>query len=431
MRPTHLLAGLASTLTCVFSSAAAFAMDPPSASSPIAREEATFGTTPARDAAAPLSTSPTSPVSQSYASEGPDAFERGRAEAPLIAKDPPPDWAVLHAGLRPELGTFGGIATLALAHARTERFYGVFSFSAIRSDVGTHLGVAQIGLGRSLSDTFGGGVQLSLTENRARNFYGLGQVALAYNRTLDMVALSQVGSYNRARTFSGVAQLGPYNRTDEAFQGIAQIGAFDHARKNFNGLVQVGALSAVGPELYGEGSSRAPGPGLAQNGVAHALNGSVDRVTQGGASSITSGDFVGAFQIGALGAGARHFRGIAQIGLAAVSGDSVGAQLGAGAVALDEHTGVQLGALANYAGTVHGAQIGIVNLAEEARGVQIGVFNHAKSLRGLQIGLANHAEDGVLPWTAILNMGFGDDDEASHATARSDAPRSAGTRSVF
>ena len=44
------------------------------------------------------------------------------------------------------------------------------------------------------------------------------------------------------------------------------------------------------------------------------------------------------------------------------------------------------------------------------RGVQIGVFNHAKSLRGVQIGLANHADDGVLPWTALLNFGFGDDE---------------------
>jgi hypothetical protein len=28
----------------------------------------------------------------------------------------------------------------------------------------------------------------------------------------------------------------------------------------------------------------------------------------------------------------------------------------------------------------------------------------------MQIGLANHAEDGVLPWTALLNFGFGDDE---------------------
>ena len=30
--------------------------------------------------------------------------------------------------------------------------------------------------------------------------------------------------------------------------------------------------------------------------------------------------------------------------------------------------------------------------------------------RAAEIGLANHAEDGVLPWTAGINMGFGDGD---------------------
>mgnify|MGYP003531329677 CR=1 FL=1 len=49
-----------------------------------------------------------------------------------------------------------------------------------------------------------------------------------------------------------------------------------------------------------------------------------------------------------------------------------------------------------------------------AKGVQIGLFNHAKRLRGVQIGLVNHAEDGVLPWTAIINMGFGDEPEQNH-----------------
>jgi hypothetical protein len=49
------------------------------------------------------------------------------SDAP-VAVDPPPDWAFLHAGFRPKLGRFGGLATLALAHARTERFYGGVSF---------------------------------------------------------------------------------------------------------------------------------------------------------------------------------------------------------------------------------------------------------------------------------------------------------------
>ena len=79
-------------------------------------------------------------------------------------------------------------------------------------------------------------------------------------------------------------------------------------------------------------------------------------------------------------------------------------------MALEDHAGLQLGALGNYAKDFTGAQIGIANVAKQVTGVQIGVFNYAQSLRGVQIGLANHAEDGVLPWTTLLNFGFGDGD---------------------
>ena len=154
------------------------------------RDEASFGTIPARSKAqmqvqqsapqaAPQSASPSatqsgSPSAPRAASgdgsndevmQGYDGDRMRSGNAP-IATDPPGDWAVLHAGLRPKLGTFGGIATLALAHARTESFYGGFSLSAVRNDAGTHIGLAQIALGRNLSDSFGGGVQLSITENR-------------------------------------------------------------------------------------------------------------------------------------------------------------------------------------------------------------------------------------------------------------------------
>src|SRR5205085_11815064 len=127
-----------------------------------AESENDMGTTPARKSpqAAPTSrdapsSSPTLALERTDGTDDePDAYPgdtgrhyRGR-EAP-IATAPPPDWAVLHAGLRPQLGTFGGIATLALAHARTERFYGAFSLSAVRNDAGLHVGAAQLGLGRN------------------------------------------------------------------------------------------------------------------------------------------------------------------------------------------------------------------------------------------------------------------------------------------
>lgn len=409
MRPTTFLASVAFGFFVLHSSAAS-AMESP-------QEEDSIGTTPARrpqSAPAPVSVTRDA-VDERDTEEGSvhggSGYYRG-GEAPL-AKDPPPDWAVLHAGLRPELGTFGGIATLALAHARTERFYGVFSLSAVRNDAGTHVGAAQLALGRNLSDEFIGGMQLSLTENRARTFTGIGQTGLAYNRTGEMTGIFQLAAFNRATTFAGGTQLGLYNRTDKAFTGIVEVGAFNHARKDFTGAMQIGVLNGVGREMFAEreGSNEPRFAGIAQVGVVNAAN-NFYGVAQIGAVSFVGGELGGLVQIGALGAGANRFKGLAQIGTVALSQHSIGLQIGAGAVALEEHDGLQIGALGNYGKSVRGAQLGIVNVADEVKGVQIGVFNHARSLRGLQIGLANHAEDGVLPWTAVLNFGFGDDDAA-------------------
>jgi hypothetical protein len=431
MRLNHLLPSFVPIALMLLSSLDARAAD----------DDASFGTTPARSKAqmqqqsrpepAPpppqagtSNATPAAPMNiaadrdEPASRESQQAYDgdtmRSRYNAP-IATDPPGDWAVLHAGLRPKLGTFGGIATFALAHARTERFYGGFSLSAVRNDAGTHIGLAQIALGRNLSDSFDGGVQLSITENRARNFAGLGQTALAYNRSLDMVGVTQVAAFNRAKSFTGVTQLGLYNRTDKDFFGAAQLGAFNHSRGDFAGIAQIGAVNATGPEIFGDHGSgdKQHFAGLAQVGVLSTAHGNFYGLAQVGATTFTSNQFRGVLQIGALGAGAGSFHGVAQAGLVAVSKESIGLQIGGGAVALEEHTGIQLGALANYARNVDGAQIGVANLAERVRGVQVGVFNHTKSLRGVQIGLANHAEDGVLPWTALLNFGFGDVDDDS------------------
>lgn len=418
MRLNHLLASFVPTALLLLSAASAHAQE-------AERDEASFGTTPARSKAqmqvqsAPTRAAPAPQAGQSgeaaigtdyVESQGYDSDVRRAPNAP-IATDPPGDWAVLHAGLRPRLGTFGGIATFALAHARTEQFYGGFSLSAVRNDAGTHVGLAQIALGRNLSDTFDGGVQLSISENRARTFVGIGQTSLAYNRAISFTGVTQLAAFNRAKSFAGVTELGLYNRTDKSFAGVAQIGAFNHAQEDFAGIVQLGVVNATGPKVFGEKDSGAKSQfaGIAQVGVVSTSNGNFYGLAQVGVSTFTSNDFRGIVQLGALGAGAGSFHGVAQAGLVAISKESLGLQIGAGAIALEEHTGIQLGALGNYAKAVDGAQVGVVNLAEHVRGVQIGVFNHTKSLRGVQIGLANYAEDGVLPWTALLNMGFGDD----------------------
>jgi|GEM_PF-945707 len=447
MRLNHLLASFVPTALLLLTAAQAHATQPSQADRGDKDEGTSFGTTPARSKAqmqqaAPSQAAPTPAMPASapmdravetadtdaYAGPSYDSDVRRSTNAP-IATDPPGDWAILHAGLRPKLGTFGGIATLALAHARTESFYGGFSLSAVRNDAGTHIGLAQIALGRNLSDTFGGGMQVSITENRARNFVGVGQLSLAYNRSLDMTAVTQVGAFNRAKELTGVTQLGLYNRTDKSFVGATQLGVFNHSRGDFAGIAQLGVVNATGPKMFGEHGDKHQFAGITQAGVVSTINGNFYGVAQLGAASFTSKDFRGLVQLGVLGAGAGSFHGLAQTGLVAMSKESVGIQIGGGAIALEEHTGIQIGALGTYAKNVDGAQIGVANLAERVRGVQIGVFNHTRSLRGVQIGLANHAEDGVLPWTALLNMGFGDggeDEGRGYDEQRSSARTSSG-----
>src|SRR5438067_2258140 len=131
MRLHHLLASLVPSALLLDCAAEARASEP---SQPMAQatDEASFGTTPARSkgqmqqqvqvAPAPMAApSKGSSEPRAFPADAPEENEadvmRSSRNAP-IATDPPGDWAVLHAGLRPSLHTFGGIATLALAHAR-------------------------------------------------------------------------------------------------------------------------------------------------------------------------------------------------------------------------------------------------------------------------------------------------------------------------
>jgi hypothetical protein len=405
MRTASLLASLAASGAVVLTALSALGSGPKQ----VAGDES-IGTTPARPSVQPQAPAASEPNPFPTWSATPG---EGPAKAPdvKIAEDPPMDWAVLYGGLRPRLGTFGGITTLAVAHARTERFYGAFSFSAVRNDAGTHVGVAQLALGRNLSDTYIGGVQLSLTENRAKSFYGISEIALAYNRTVDMVGVAQFAGYNRAKTFTGVAQLAGYNRADKRFSGVTQLGLYNHARGSFAGLVQLGPVNAAGEDIFGSENGPADHGflGLGQVGILNTVDGDFTGIGQFGLIAYTSRKFSGVVQTGVF-ASSRRFDGLAQVGAVTMAGKSHGAQISAFNIAYQEHTGLQVAGLINGGRSVRGLQVGLGNVTEEVTGLQIGLINHTRKLRGVQIGLANHATDGVLPWTALLNMGFGDGD---------------------
>src|SRR5262249_8517651 len=147
IRAPHLFAPAALATLTLLATSRSDAADP-------SADDASIGTRPAARAGASMPPPAPAPASVEESSS-PFATPPSRSRYDLaVATDPPTDWAVLHAGLRPHLGTFGGIATFALAHERTEQFYGAFSLSGIRNDAGTHVGIAQLSLGRNLSDTF-------------------------------------------------------------------------------------------------------------------------------------------------------------------------------------------------------------------------------------------------------------------------------------
>ena len=85
----------------------------------------------------------------------------------------------------------------------------------------------------------------------------------------------------------------------------------------------------------------------------------------------------------------------------------------------------------NYAGTLSGAQVGlmnrtgygalgwdtrlmfsacvqvgVLNIANDLRGIQVGLINQADMLYGFQVGLVNVIKSGQIPFMPVLNVGF-------------------------
>ncbi len=386
-----------------------------------------------------------------------------------IATEGPHDWAGAHVGVRPNLDKFIGVGTLALARGKVRRFYGVVALSGVRNDAEQFVGVTQLTLGRNGAERFYGVTQIALTENGADRFRGVAQISPALNDAKSFGGVAQIGSYNRAENFGGVAQVGPYNRVDKEIVGLAQVGAYNRVTGDFAGGFQIGAVSSadffggiaqisiglnyVGKDAFengfGESEERAKKDrfvGLFQIGVVNGTDGGFVGIAQIGAGN-AAGNFTGFMQLGyfanytqlevtaplqmsgIVNYAGKRFTGLAQItGGANIAGEVRGLQIaGFGNITLGSHEGAQI-ATVNYAKEISGAQIGLANAAENVAGIQIGIFNHAKRLRGLQIGLVNHAEEGgLLPWSGIINMGFGPDDSSS---SRATVARIASSRST-
>ncbi|RLB52469.1 MAG: hypothetical protein DRI90_22075 [Deltaproteobacteria bacterium] len=234
-------------------------------------------------------------------------------------------------------------------------------------------GIAQIGLLDTRSVDFNGVLQLSLDHNANRTTIGAAQVALA-NYSYEFYGLMQVGAHNIiGREIYAVAQIGGFNDANGVFLGLLQLGVANRWRFHRRNW----AIAPLQVGIYNERA--APSYTLGQVGIVNFLG---------------EGTIHAPWRIGVFNGG----------------DDTVAALLQAGVVNwMPEGRGffgLEVGLL-NRSREFHGpAQIGLVNYSEAVHGAQIGVYNHAGVLRGIQIGLLNRSEDGGLPWSPVMNLGW-------------------------
>lgn len=96
-----------------------------------------------------------------------------------------------------------------------------------------------------------------------------------------------------------------------------------------------------------------------------------------------------------------------RIGLPVCGGNSMvcGIELGILGASSFQVNGLQFAPFATIANKVNGLALSITNFADTVNGVQIGVVNVAKE-RAVQIGLVNWISDSCLPFFPFVNVKF-------------------------
>ena len=69
-------------------------------------------------------------------------------------------------------------------------------------------------------------------------------------------------------------------------------------------------------------------------------------------------------------------------------------------------SGFQAGLFNNVTHDMTGFQMGLFNVADDSSGIQIGLINRSTSMHGLQIGLVNIIEEGPCTFFPIVNAAF-------------------------
>lgn len=180
--------------------------------------------------------------------------------------------------------------------------------------------------------------------------------------------------------------LGGYSK---GVEGVEISGLFNITDGDMNGVQAAGIANVTMENIDGAQIS----------GVLNVNLGDVDGVQIGGTININNGNFDGAQLAGAGNINRGSFKGIQASGTGNINvGDLYGSQLaGIGNIITGEHDGFQGAGLFNITkGRVKGVQIaGLVNYADTLEGVQIGLINVVDTIeKGLPIGLLSFVRNG-------------------------------------
>lgn len=187
-----------------------------------------------------------------------------------------------------------------------------------------------------------------------------------------------VGNKMRGIQFSGIANI-----NGNEMSGISATGLVAIVGNHSNGVILSGLTNVIGDNLSGasvSGLINLVGKnalGVQLSGLANISGSNMRGLTVSGLLNVVGGDQSGIQLSGLTNITSSSLRGVSVAGLFNVVGDNL--------------TGLQLSGLCNISGKqLNGMQISLYNYAESVNGVQIGLVNYyKKELKGFQLGLIN------------------------------------------
>jgi hypothetical protein len=194
--------------------------------------------------------------------------------------------------------------------------------------------------------------------------------------------------------------------------GVEIAGLFNIDRGDVEHVQAAGLFNLVGANVSG----------VQVAGLTNTVQDSVSGVQVAGISNY-AGDYVNGIQVsGITNVAMDSANGVQISGIVSLAKSTIqGAQISGLANAAKEVGGVQIGGIVNYAGKLHGAQIGLINLADSSFGSSIGLINisrngyHKLAFYADEVVLMNTSlKSGTPKLYTILFSGFnpGDKDKA-------------------